>query len=150
VTLILKPRRSDRKRSGDPVIRRARPLVLSLGLAGALLVPAFSAHAAWKVLGVIKADKGLDRDEVVLKSGRAFRQVKLKADAADVEIQSLHVVYGNGEVDKIEVRSVLRAGSTTLPRDLKGSERVIRKVILWFKTSDRENKKAIVTIYGND
>ncbi len=102
------------------MIRRAPLAVLSLGLAGALLVPAFSAHAAWKVLGVIKADKGLDRDEVVVKSGRAFRQIKLKADAADVEIQSLHVVYGNGEVDKIEVRSVLRAGSTTLPRDLRG------------------------------
>ena len=127
-----------------------RVRLLPAALAALLLAPAVPAHGAWKVLGVIKADKGLDRDEVVLKSGRAFRQVKLKADAADVEIQSLHVVYGNGEIDKIEVRSVLRAGSTTLPRDLKGSDRVIRKVILWFKTSDRESRKAIVTIYGND
>ena len=119
-------------------------------LAALLLFPSLPAHAAWKVLGVIKADKGLDRDEVTVRSGRGFRQIKLKADAADVEIQSLHVVYGNGEIDKIEVRSVLRAGSTTLPRDLKGSERVIRKVILWYKTSGRESKKAIVTIYGND
>lgn len=132
------------------MIHRTRSVVLGLGLAGALLVPALSAHAAWKVLGVIKADKGLDRDEVVVKGERSFRQFKLKADAADVEIQSLHVVYGNGEIDKIEVRSLLRAGSTTLPRDLKGSDRVIRKVILWFRTSDLETRKAIVTIYGND
>ena len=148
--LTLKPRRFDRKGSGNPMTRKAPLAALGLVLASALLVPAFPAHAAWKVLGVIKADKGLDRDEVVVKGERSFRQLKLKADAADVEIQSLHVVYGNGEIDKIEVRSVLRAGSTTLPRDLKGSDRVIRKVILWFKTSDRESRKAIVTIYGND
>lgn len=127
-----------------------KSLFPALALVGTLLAPALPAHAAWKVLGVIKADKGLDRDEVTVRSGRGFRQIKLKADAADVEIQSLHVVYGSGEIDKIEVRSVLRAGSSTFPRDLKGSDRVIRKVILWYKTSDRESKKAIVTIYGND
>ena len=127
-----------------------RTAFAAAALASALLAPAFPAHAAWRVLGVIKADKGLDRDEVNVKSGRGFKQIKLKADAADVELKSLHVVYGDGEVDKIEARRVLRAGSETLPLRLRGGERVIRKVILWFATPAGESRKAIVTIYGND
>ena len=130
--------------------RRPTLFALSLALAGALLVPAAPAHAAWKVLGVIKADKGLDRDEVRVSSGRGYRQIRLKADGADVEIQKLHVVYGNGQPDELEVRQMLKRGATTFPLDLKGGERIIKKVVLWYKTPSREDKKAIVTIYGND
>lgn len=119
-------------------------------LAGALVAPALPVHAGWKVLAVVKADKGLDRDEVRVTSGRGFKKVKLKADGADVEVQSLHVVYANGELDKLEVRKVVRAGTTTLPLDLRGGERVIKKVILWYKTQADESRKAIVTIYGED
>ena len=122
----------------------AAPLLL-LALATSL-----PAHAAWKVLGVIKADKGLDRDEVTVSAKRVYRQIKLKADAADVVIESLHVVYGSGEPDKIDVRKTLRAGTTTFPLDLKGKERFIQKIVLWYKTAPGESKKAIVTIYGND
>jgi hypothetical protein len=114
------------------------------------LVAGLPAHAAWKVLGVIKADKGLDRDEVSVSAKRAYRQIKLKADAADVVIESLHVVYGSGEPDKIDVRKTLRAGTSTFPLDLKGGDRFIRKIVLWYKTPPSESKKAIVTIYGND
>lgn len=130
-------------------MRHAR-LALAITVAALSLWTARPAIAAWKVLAVVKADKGLEREEVKVRTGRGFRQVKLKADAADVEIKSLHVIYGSGEPDKIEVRKVLRAGSETLPLDLKGSERVISKVVLWYATPDRETKKAIVTIYGND
>lgn len=127
-----------------------RRILATAALAGALVAPALPVHAAWKVLAVVKADKGGDRDEVRVTSGRGFRQVKLKADGADVEIQSLHVVYANGEPDKLEVRKVLRAGTTTLPLDLRGAERVIKKVVLWYKTPATESRKAIVTVYGND
>ena len=51
---------------------------------------------------------------------------------------------------KLDVRKTLRAGTSTFPLDLKGGDRFIRKVVLWYKTADRESKKAIVTIYGND
>lgn len=129
---------------------RFRRFLTTAALAVALIAPALPLHAAWKVLAVVKADKGLDRDEVNVASGRGFRKVKLKADGADVEIQSLHVVYANGELDKLEVRKVVRAGTTTLPLDLRGGERVIRKVILWYKTRADEKRKAIVTIYGED
>jgi len=148
--LTLKPRRFDRKGSGNPMTRKAPLAALGLVLASALLVPAFPAHAAWKVLGVIKADKGLDRDEVTVSGNRTYRQIRVKADSADVEIQSLHVVYGSGEPDKIDVRKTLRAGTSTFPLDLKGGDRFIRKIVLWYETPERESKKAIVTIYGND
>lgn len=114
------------------------------------LASTFPVHAAWKVLGVLKADKGVDRDEVSVSAKRAYRQLRLKADGADVEIQSLHVVYGSGEPDKIDVRRTLRAGTSTFPLDLKGGERFIQKIVLWYRTPERESKKAIVTVYGND
>jgi hypothetical protein len=132
------------------MIRKPTLLALSLALAGALVVPALPAHAGWKVLGVVKADKGLDRDEIKVSSGRGFKQIKIKADGADVEIQKLHVIYGSGEPDELDVRKTLKEGATTFPLDLRGSERVIRKIVLWYKTPSSEGKKAIVTIYGND
>ncbi len=119
-------------------------------LAGVLLLPVHSIHAEWKVLAVVKANKGADRDEVSVSSGKGYSKVKLKADGADVEIKSLHVVYANGEIDKLEVRQTLSEGATTLPLDLRGGERVIKKVILWYKTPESEKRKAIVTIYGED
>lgn len=127
-----------------------RRTLLGVTLLLLALASAFPAHAAWRVLGIIKADKGLDRDEVTVSGNRTYRQIKLKADAADVEIESLHVVYGSGEPDKIDVRRTIRAGTTTFPLDLKGSARVIRKVVLWYKTTPGASKTAIVTIYGND
>lgn len=129
---------------------KAGTLLTAIAVACALLAPALPAHAAWKVLGVSKVRKGLDRDEVKVSGGRAYRQIKLKADAADVEIKSLRVVYGNGEPDEIAVRKVLRKGTTTLPLDLKGRERIIRKIVLWYETQADESREAIVTIYGND
>ncbi len=130
-------------------MNRSRFLTAILAAAFVFFV-ALPADASWKVLGIVKVDKGLDRDEVRVKSGRGFKRVKLKADAADVEIKSLHVVYGSGEPDKLEVRRVLRAGSETLPIDLKGGDRVIQKVILWHATPEKETRKAIITIYGYD
>ena len=131
-------------------MKRRPPLsVLGLVLASALLSTATPAQGAWKVLGVIKADKGLDRDEVTVSASRAYRQLRLKADGADVEIRSLHVVYGSGEPDKIEVRKKIRAGTSTFPLDLRGGERFIRRIVLWYATPERETRRAIVTIYGN-
>ena len=127
-----------------------RSTILAVPLLLVALAAGLPAHAAWKVLGIIKADKGLDRDEVTVSGNRTYRQVRVKADGADVDIQSLHVVYGSGEPDKLEIRKTLRAGTSTFPLDLKGGDRFIRKIVLWFKTPDRESKKAIVTIYGND
>lgn len=132
------------------MLKRLARLAAPFAVAATILALAPSAHAAWKVLAVVKADKGLDREEVNVRSGRGFKAIKLKADGADVEIKSLHVVYGSGEPDKLEVRRVLRAGRETLPIALKGGERVIRKVILWYATPERESRKAIVTVYGND
>jgi hypothetical protein len=130
-------------------MNRSRSLTAILAAALALSI-ALPADASWKVLGIVKVDKGLDRDEIRVKSGRGFKRIKLKADAADVEIKSLHVVYGNGERDELQVRRVLREGSETLPLDLKGRDRVIQKVILWYATPEREKRKAIITIYGYD
>jgi hypothetical protein len=86
-----------------------RRTLLGVTLLLLALASAFPAHAAWRVLGIIKADKGLDRDEVTVSGNRTYRQIKLKADAADVEIESLHVVYGSGEPDRIDVRRTIRA-----------------------------------------
>jgi hypothetical protein len=130
--------------------KRLARLSAAFAVAATLLSLAPSAHAAWRVLAIVKADKGLDREEVTVRSGRGFKAIKLKVDGADVEIKSLHVVYGSGEPDKLDVRRVLRAGTETRAIALKGGTRIIRKVVLWFGTPSRESRKAIVTVFGDD
>ena len=104
----------------------------------------------WKLLGTRTVDRGIDRDEIQVTALRgAFHKLKLKVAGSPIEIKSLHVIYGNGDPDKLEVREHIRSGGETRSIDLRGGDRVIKKVIIWYKTEGGHNK-AVVTVWGRD
>jgi Protein of unknown function (DUF2541) len=117
---------------------------------GLLLVARPATADDWKLLGTRTVDRGGDRDEIHVSAVRgAFRKIKLKVEGSPVEIKSLHVVYGNGEPDKLEVRDHIHAGGETRSIDLNGGDRVIKKVIIWYKTEGGHNR-AVITLWGRD
>jgi hypothetical protein len=107
--------------------------------------------AGWKLLGGRKVDKTLDKDEILVGSKQGdFKRIKLRVEGAAIEIINVHVIYGNGEPDKLEVREHIRPGGETRAIDLRGGERVIHKVVLWYKTDTPSRKRATVTVWGLD
>jgi hypothetical protein len=127
-----------------------RRTVIAIGVAGLLLVPAI-AQAEWKVLGTRQVDRKAETDEITVTASRGgFKAIKLAVKGAAVEFKDVHVIYGNGEPDKLEVRNKIPEGGETRPLDLQGRERVIRKIVFWYKTEGVGRQRAVVTAWGLD
>ena len=78
-----------------------RRTVIALGVAGLLLVPAI-AQAEWKILGTRQVDRKGERDEIEVTAARGgFKAIKLAVKGAAVDFQDVHVIYANGEPDKL-------------------------------------------------
>jgi hypothetical protein len=79
---------------------------------------------------------GKDRDTIRVgrREGR-FRAIRLHVRGADVEMLDLKVIYTNGAPDDIPVKHHIRAGEHTRPLDLRGRERSIDRVELFYRTA---------------
>jgi hypothetical protein len=74
-----------------------------------------------------------DRDVInVGQDAGKFKTIQLRVSGNDIEMRDLKIVYGNGQVDDVPVRSVIRAGQTTRWIDLKGTQRFIREVVMTY------------------
>lgn len=103
----------------------------------------------WEQLGVRKVDFKIDRD--VIKVGVAdgkFKRLKLVVTQGDLNMRSMNVHYANGAVDKIPLRFNFNRRSTSKVIDLKGNNRIIKKVVFVYDTDNRERRRARVTLYG--
>jgi hypothetical protein len=112
-----------------------------------------TAHADdWKQLGQTTVKRVSEKDEIVVGADEGkFRKIKLEVHGADVEIIKLTVTYGDGDKDNdINVKDKIKDGKETRAIDLEGGERVIRKVVLFYKTDADENRKARVVLFGRD
>lgn len=85
----------------------------------------------WEQLGCVRVSRRAERDIIAVgrREGR-FKAIKLKAVGNDVDVLDLKVIYGNGEPDDIQVRSMMRDGTETRAIDLKGRERFIKQVVI--------------------
>ena len=131
-------------------LTRRQLLIAVAAVSGSLLLPGV-ARAEWKLLGARKVDRKGERDEIVVTAARGgFKRVRLTVAGAAVEFADVHIIYGNGEPDKLEVRQRIPAGGETRAIDLRGGDRVIRKIVFWYKTEGFGRKRATVTAWGWD
>lgn len=103
----------------------------------------------WVQLGERRVDHKAERDtiEVGNRAGH-FRAIKLQVKDADLDLQHITVVFGNGQDEEIDFKQEVRANSETRAIDLVGKERDIRKVVLTYKTPRDERHRALVTVFG--
>lgn len=107
-----------------------RSLKISLGAVALALVTA-STGASAAQLGCRSV--GFIKDVDVIPVGRdagKFRAVQLQVAGNDIEMRDLKIVYGNGQVDDVPVRTIIRAGQATRWIDLKGDKRFIKEVVM--------------------
>lgn len=96
----------------------------------------------------IVGDK-VDHDTIAVTADKGtFRRIKFAARDHAIQIYRIVVHYGNGEPDKIEVKAVIPAGQESRVIDLKGGDRVIKKIDVWYETKSLGKQKAILRVYG--
>jgi len=104
----------------------------------------------WVQLGCQQVSfRGRDHDTIRVgrRDGR-FRAIRLAARGNDIEMRRLTVVYGNGNPDQLDVQRVIRGGSKTEARDLKGRDRAIERIDMVYRQRDDFPGRATVCVEG--
>ena len=101
--------------------------------------------AQWDQLGCVRTNLRADNDIVRVgrREGR-FSKIRLRVQGGTVEIDSLRVVYGNGQPDDVTVRAKLRDGDVTRPLDLSGGDRFIAQIEMRTKRETRDAVRGIL------
>jgi hypothetical protein len=84
---------------------------------------------SWTVLGSKHVNWKVDRD--VLHVGPyegGINKLKIKVTGGTVHMIRMVVTYGNGAKDEIPLRHVFKRGSTSRVIDLRGGNRMIKKI----------------------
>lgn len=103
----------------------------------------------WEALGCQKVGFLDGRD--VIRVGRkegAFRAIKLSVSGNKVRLEKLRVVYSNGQVDDLAVRTVIPEGAETRPIDLSGRFRGIDRIELFYLPQITFGGRANVCAFG--
>ena len=126
--------------------RRWHSLILIGCLFSLALTPT---HMKWVKLGERTVNHAVDRDEIVVSAKKGvFRKIKLKVKRRKVTFRDVKVHFANGDVQDVTLRRAIPAGGETRAIDLEGKNRVIKKVVFWYKTTSVQGKRAKVQLLG--
>ncbi len=103
----------------------------------------------WQELGRVQADFRNDRDTIQVGRGEGpFRALQLVVDGGDVEIHDMVVIFGNGERFEPRIRHRFNSQSRPAVIDLPGDTRNIRRIEFNYRSTDRREGRALVSVYG--
>ena len=102
-----------------------------------------------KVLGdaEINRKSGTAQIEVGAEEGLA-RRIKFEVRGTDVEFKKVTISYDNGDPEELDVRDNVRRGGKTRAIDLKGGNRVIKRVVIAFKVDKDADRDARIILLG--
>ena len=108
-----------------------------------------AAAPGWVQLGCRDVDLNLDRDVIRVdrRDGR-FRAIRLRAAGNAVQVLDLKVVYGNGAPDDIRVRARIPEGGTSGPLDLRGRNRAIDRIQMFYARIPNWRGRARICVDG--
>lgn len=126
-----------------------RRLVPSSFLIVLLLAAVPAAAAPWVLLGQRTVTDRLDHDSIAVTGARGeFSAIKLTVQRRAVDFHRLVVRFANGGDQEVELRSTIPAGGESRVIDLRGGDRVIRSVELWYDARSLAGRKAVVKVHG--
>ena len=126
-------------------IRLAAPVLVL-----ALCAAAFPALAEkWTLLGQRHVTDRAEKDSVeVTASEGVFDAIQIRVKRSAVRFYDVTVVYGAGTSDDLEVRDVIPAGGKSRVLDLRGGNRVIKRVNFAYEAKSLGRRGAIVEVWG--
>ena len=104
----------------------------------------------WSHLGSRTVNHTADRDEImVTRSEGTFNAIKLKVKHKAVRFKDMKVHFAKGSPQDVKIANNIPAGGETRVIDIKGKDRVIKKVVFWYTTaSPGKGKRAVVELFG--
>ena len=128
---------------------KLRHVVAPLLLLG-LLAAALPARAEkWVFLGQRHVNDRAERDSIeVTASEGSFEAIQLRVKRSAVRFYGVTVVYGAGTSDDLELRDVIPAGGQSRALDLRGANRVVKRVNFSYEAKSLGRRGAIVEVYG--
>ena len=106
--------------------------------------------AQWQSLGTKEVKDRSEQDTWHITAAKGeFRKIKFTVGGRQVRFYRCEVTYSNGEKDNIEIKNNIRAGGETRAIDLKGKDRYISKVDIWYEAvTARRGVRSSVTLWG--
>jgi hypothetical protein len=103
----------------------------------------------WTLLGSAKVNGNVDHDEIFVTATRGdFTAIKLFVENEGIDFDRVVVHFANGGQDEMQIRNFIPAGGETRVLDLKGGDRIIRKVVFFYKSNPATKRKGKVVLYG--
>jgi hypothetical protein len=118
-----------------------------------IIVISFSALFAqppkWKMLGTKKVSFRTEKDVIPVGADEGvFKKVKLMVKKSGIHIKDMKIHFMNGDVIDVKVREIIPAGGETRAIDLPGRNRMIEKVVFWYESTKKNDKRATVILFG--
>ena len=103
----------------------------------------------WEKLGSRIVSYKTDFDEIYVTAREgSFKAIKLEVSKAAVDFDRVVVVYRNGQRERLHIRNIIPAGGQTRVLDLAGRNRIINRVIFYYRTPAHQGIRAKVKLYG--
>jgi hypothetical protein len=106
-------------------------------------------NGRWVYLGESNVDGSTDHDKI--KIGRddgRFRAIQIRVERAPIEFYRVVVHYGNGADEEIAIRNRINPGGRTRVIDLRGRDRVIESVEVWYARAKYDSAKPKLRLFG--
>ena len=135
------------------MLKRVGTIVLSFGLL--LAFSSFdverrsAAQGNWEKLGTKVVNFKVDRNVLVVGAHEGnFKKLKVAVSGGSLNMHRMVVHYGNGSKEEIELRHNFSKASASRVIDLRGHDRVIKKVVFVYDTKNAARQKAKVHVFG--
>jgi hypothetical protein len=106
-------------------------------------------NGRWVYLGESNVDGYTDHDKI--KIGRddgRFRAIQIRVERAPIEFYRVVVHDGNGADEEIAIRNRINPGGGTRVIDLRGRDRVIESVEVWYARAKYDSAKPKLRLFG--
>jgi hypothetical protein len=125
--------------------------LLSALVAATVAVPSAALAAKWERLGKRSVRLVGDHDVIPVTILRGdFRKIQLRVRENGIFINELTVVYATGNPDRIPIQNHIPKNGESRVIDLRGGERVIRSVQLYYRSVRNSKGRAEVSVYGRN
>lgn len=103
----------------------------------------------WKFIGDKQVNFAIDHDVIHLGNIRDdFRKLQVRVTDGPVKMLDMKVVFDNGTVQDVQIRSLIAQGGVTRVIDLEGGLRHLSKIEFWYETVGFAKGKARVAVWG--
>lgn len=111
---------------------------------------ATAVSAQWESLGTKEVKDRSEQDTWHVTAAKGeFRKIKFTVGNRQVRFYRCEITYTNGGKDEVEIRNLIRAGGETRAIDLRGKDRFISKVDIWYEAATpRRGARSQVTLWG--